>query len=252
MIRISRLVTAVLLAAPFTAAHGDIVFVGTVSINGTGLGAVNTVLTIQSKANNTAEQGCVTPTSNGSAFSTGNLVGNLCSIGSNDDLKTGASQTLTRNLLDVGILSGSAFGIIFNASEPGGNSISLDNLVAYFMNTSGQTFSANLFCGSECDFASTQEGTGKSGALFMLNNTQAASLQTFITNSGGAGNVYVGLGAAAGNKPGFEATGGLETFFVFNAVQGVTFSIVPEPSTTVLATTGFLGLALIARRRRRA
>jgi hypothetical protein len=61
--------------------------------------------------------------------------------------------------------------------------------------------------------------------------------------------VFVGLGAAAGVP--FPATGGLETFFVFNAVQGVTFSVVPEPSTTILVASGFVGLAAVARRRRR-
>jgi hypothetical protein len=241
-----QLATAVLLTLPVSAAQADLILVGTVSINGTGLGAVNTVLTITSQANNTTEQGCVIPTG-GANFGVGNLSGNLCSIGSNGDLQ---NQTQTRNLGDVGILSGSAFGVVFNASEPGGNSISLDNLVAYFRDGSGNTLSAALACGGKCDFASTEEGTGKSGVLFQLNNAEAADLQTFITNAGGASNVYVGLGAAAGS-PGFEATGGLETFFVFNAVQGVTFSVVPEPSTTILVASGFVGLAAVVRRRRR-
>jgi hypothetical protein len=246
MKRLTQLATAALLTMPVSAAHADLILVGTVSINGTGLGAVNTVLTITSQANNTTEQGCVSPTSNGASFGTGNLIGNVCSFGSNGDLQ---NQTQTRNLGDVGILSGSAFGVVFNASEPGGNSISLDNLVAYFMDASGHTMSAALACGVLCNFASTEEGTGKSGVLFQLNNAEAAGLQTFITNAGGASNVFVGLGAAAGVP--FPATGGLETFFVFNAVQGVTFSVVPEPSTTILVASGFVGLAAVARRRRR-
>jgi len=245
MKRFTQLATAALLTLPLSAARADLILVGTVSLTGTGLGAVNTVLTITSPANSTTEQGCVIPTG-GATFGLGNLVGNLCNVGSNTDIQ---NQTQTRNLGAVGILSGSAFGVVFNASEPGGNSISLDNLVAYFRDGSGNTLSAALACGGMCDFASTDPGTGNSGILFQLNGTEAAALQTFITAAGGANNVYVGLGAAAGVP--FPATGGLETFFVFNAVQGVTFSVVPEPSTTILVASGFVGLAAVARRRRR-
>ena len=248
MNRFTRFAALTLVVTPFVAARADLVLVGPVTIGGTGLGTVNTVLTITSQANNTSEEGCIIPTSNGTSSSLGTLTGNTCGGAASGDIQTGASQTLTRNLGATGVTSAQNFAILFNASEPAGNSISLNNLVAYFMNSTGGTFNAPLNCGSACNFASTQTGTGNTGQMFQFNATEAASFAAFITASGGVNNIWVGLGALAGTTPGFEATGGNETFFVFNSGQAVT---TPEPSTTALMATGLIGLVGFVRRRRR-
>jgi hypothetical protein len=165
------------------------------------------------------------------------------------DVQNGASQTLTQNLGATGVTSAQNFAILMNAAEPGGNSISLNNLVAYFMNSSGGTFQAALNCPSPtCNFASTQTGTGNSGFAFQLDAAETASFASFIAASGGVNNIWVGLGALAGTTTGFEATGGQETFFIFNGTQA---TLTPEPSTTVLMASGLIGLAGFVRRRRR-
>jgi hypothetical protein len=250
MNRFVRLAALSLVATPLAAARADLVFGGIVTVGGTGLGTVNTVLTITSQANNTSEEGCVTPTSNGTSSALGTLSGNTCNTGTvSADIQTGASQTLTRNLGATGVTSATNFAILLNAAEPSGNSISLNNLVAYFMNSTGGTFSAPLSCpGTQCDFNSTSTGTGNSGFMFQLNSTEASAFQTFINSAGGVNNIWVGLGALAGTTTGFEATGGQETFFVFNSGQATT---TPEPSTTVLMASGLVGLFGYARRRRR-
>ena len=234
-----------LLVTPFTVARADLVFGGIVTVGGTGLGTVNTVLTIQ---DNPTEQGCVGFTSGGDVtgnFTTSNQSG--CPSGTNTDVKTGSSQTQTRTLSEAGITTGSNFAILFNAAEPSGNSISLDGLVATFYNaTTGALLFSAVYTGTNpLNFPTTQTGTGNTGAEFTLNSTEAAQLQTFITSLG-AGNVRVGLGASAGNPN--SAEGGNETFFIFNAN---TATVVPEPSTVVLTATGMLGLVGYIRRRRR-
>jgi PEP-CTERM motif-containing protein len=233
------------LALPFAAARADLVFDGIVTVGGTGLGTVTTVLTFQ---NDPTEQGCVGFTSGGDVtgnFTTFNQSG--CTAGTNTDVKTGASQTLTRTLSESGITSGSNFAILFNAAEPSGNSISLDGLVANFYNaTTGALLFSAVYTGTNpLNFPSTQTGTGNTGAEFTLNAAEAAELQGWITTLGTSG-IRVGLGASAGNPD--AAQGGVETFFIFNSGNA---TAVPEPSTVVLTASGMIGLVGFVRRRRR-
>lgn len=234
-----------LVVMPFAVARADLVFGGIVTVGGTGLGTVNTVLTIQ---NNPTEAGCVGFTSGGDVtgtFTSSSQSG--CTSGTDTDIKTGASQTQTRTLADASVTSGSNFSILFNAVEPSGNSISLDGLVATFYNaTTGAVLFSAVYTGTNpLNFPSTQTGTGNTGAEFHLNSTEAAELQGFI-NTLGTGGIRVGLGASAGNPN--PAEGGNETFFIFNSGAA---TVVPEPSTVVLTASGMLGLVGFVRRRRR-
>lgn len=243
--QLMRLSALAMLAVPFATARADLVYGGIVTVGGTGLGTVNTVLTIQ---NSPTEQGCVGYSAGGDVignFSTSNQSG--CPSATNTDVKTGASQTQTRSLLDAGVTAGSNFAILFNAVEPSGNSISLDGLVATFYNgTTGALLFSAVYTGlNPLTFPTTQTGTGNTGAEFTLNAAEAAQLQGFI-NTLGLGNVRVGLGASAGVPE--TAAGGNETFFIFNSGAA---TVVPEPSTMVLTAGGMLGLVGFVRRRRR-
>lgn len=233
-----KLSVLALLAAPFAVARADLVLVGPVTIGGTGLGTVNTVLTIQSQGSSSTEQGCVGRS--GASDVIGNFATSGCTAATNTDVLTGASQTQTRTLAEAGITSGSTFAILLNASEPGGNGMTVTSVVATFYNTTGGTFTASFL--TPTSFPTTQTGTGNTGLEFTLNATQAAALQAFITAAGGTGNVRVGIATQLA-----DVTGGNETFFVFNS--GVA-SVVPEPSTIVLTASGLFGLAGFVRRRR--
>ena len=121
----------------------------------------------------------------------------------------------------------------------------MDHLVANFYNaTTGALLFTATYNGVPQLFPSTETGTGNTGFGFTLNATQAAALQTLINANGGLTNVSVGLATGLS-----QATGGNETFFIFNS--GVA-SVVPEPSTIVLTASGLFGLAGFVRRRRRA
>jgi len=236
-----KLSVLALLAAPLAVARADLVFMGVVTVGGTGLGAVNTVLTIQSTANNTTEQGCVGDSSLGDVIGLFQATG--CTTATATDVKTGASQTQTRTLAEAGITSASNFAILLNAAEPAGNEIQLEHLVVNFYNaTTGALLFTATYNGVPQLFPSTETGTGNTGFGFTLNGAQAASLQTAIGLNGGLTNVSVGLASQL-----TQATGGNETFFIFNSGAA---SVVPEPSTIVLTASGLFGLAGFVRRRR--
>ena len=230
-----------LVGTPFLAAHADLVLVSPniVTVGGTGLGAVNTVLTIQGQGNATTEAGCV---SFGEVLGN-SMTGGVCS-GPTGDVKTGASQTQTRTLADAGITSGSNFAVFFNAAEPSGNSITLNSLTVSFYNSTGTLLHVANYVAAPTTFGVTATGTGNSGYLFALNSAEATTLQTFITSLGAA-NIRVGMAASAS-----DAQGGNETFFIFNQ-QTTPVGAVPEPSTVALMATGLFGLVGVARRRRR-
>ena len=216
-----------------TAARADLVPLDPVDFTGTGLGAVNTVLTIQSPRNSTTEAGNVAWDGSADVFS--------------GDVKTGASQTLTRTLGDLGVLSADSLRVVFNASEPGNaaNGITLDALTfsAYAPTTGSLIFSASLL--APIDYADTFNGAGNSGFVFGLSGTEATEFAAAVAASGFSfDSIRAGLSAGASH-----ATGGNETFFIADAGA---VAAVPEPQTYALLMAGLGAVGFVARNRRRA
>jgi len=238
--------TAVALASLATigvgTARADLVYIGTVTVGGTGLGTVNTVLTLTSTANNTTEQGCV---GRGAAADfIGSTAVGACVAGATTDVQTGASQTQTRTLAEAGVTTGANFAILFNAVEPAGNEITLNSLSATFYSLTGTVLYTATYTAAPINFLSTQTGTGNTGEAFTLNAAQAAILQGLINTNTAAG-IRVGLSTKAGDP--LAATGGHETYFIFNSGLA---TVTPEPSTVALVATGLVGLVGFVRRRR--
>lgn len=215
----------VMLAA--SSSHASLVQISPENFGGTGLGSVNTILTIQ---NTPSETGTVSVgmTSGGADVITG-------------DAKTGASQTQTRSISDLGLTSAADLRVVFNATEPAGNSISLDNLVlSIYSSTGAVLFNSGAF--TPVLFSDTFTGTGNSGFVFALDATQAAAAQS------------AGFGSTT-NRIGLLATatlsaGGNETFFVANkgTPVGLPPAAIPEPTTLALLGLGLLGFAVSRRK----
>lgn len=227
-----------LLAAPFGVARADLVFNGLVDLGGTGLGAVNTVLTI---ANSPTELGCVswngTTTVLGASIS--GTTGQCTGTGDQNGLNS------TQLLSATGVTSGSNYAILFNPAEPGNDqSVTLNTLVATFYNNAGTLiFQAPLAVNNQT-FNAADQGTGNTGFEFILDAAESATLQGFIAALG-TSNIHVGLASTLGVP--VSSDGAHETFFVFNSGLA---STVPEPSTAVLMATGLFGLVGFVRRRR--
>jgi len=217
-------VTAALLAGA-GAANAQLVLVAPEDFGGSGLGAVNTVLTITSPANSTFESGAVGIDGSGNQFMTGDT----------------QAQTMARTIGSLGVTSASDLRVVFNASEPAGGSITLDDLVLNIYSASGSVlFTSAAF--TPVSFDSTNTGTGNSGFVFGLTAAQAASFASAVGASGFTfDSIRAGLGASASG-----ATGGHETFFIADAGP---VTAVPEPQTYALLLAGLGAVGFAARRR---
>jgi len=206
-------------------AHASLVYEGVINLTGTGLGAVDTVLTIQ-------ETGAGDGVESGSVSWTG-----TADAATGPDVKTGASQTQT--ILALGPVD--ALRVIFNPNEPGnaaGQAITLDNLVLSLFSGSGSVlFTSGIF--TPITFLDAGQGTGSAGFAFLLDSAQTTSLNVALAG-GGLGSRY-GLSAQAS-----DATGGPETFFIAQDI-----SPVPLPAALPLFATGLGALGLLSWWRKR-
>lgn len=203
-------------------ANAVLVFDGQVSTQGAGLGAVNTVLTMQSPGNSTVETASVGRALN----STEDVI--------SGDAKTGASQTQTLSLESLGITSASDLRVVFNPSEPGSSNktgINLQDLQLNIYSPTGTVlFNSGAF--NPVSFAQT----GNSGMVFKLDAATASVAQAAAFGPNSQGNL-IGLSATANN-----AEGGFESFQIMAAA-------VPEPATYGLLAAGLLAIGLAVRRR---
>jgi hypothetical protein len=196
--------------------------------SGSGLGAVNTVLTLQGKGNASFEAGSVGRAAGG----TSDLL--------QGDVKTGTSQTQTRSIESLGVQSAADLRVVFNAVEPGnqGAGVTLTDLrLNIYSPTGSLLFTSGAF--SPVALQDTATGAGSSGFVFALDAADATLAQAAAFGAGGQANL-VGLSASVS-----DASGGAETFYVASNV-----TLVPEPATYAMLLAG-LGLLGLQKRRRR-
>ena len=201
--RLRRLAFALIVAAGLgvVVAHASLIQTTAVLTNGSGIGGVNTVLTVQGTP---AESGCVAW--NGAADVIGASACPPGVPGGNES--TGASQTQTRTLAELGIANAADVRIVVNTVEPGGNPITLTQLVLriYDGATGAVLFTSSL--PAPITFTFTNTGGGTSGFVFLMDAADAAAAQVFFANPANR------LGLAASFS---DAAGGGETLYIVNA-----------------------------------
>lgn len=206
-------------------AHASLTLLGPIDQVGTGLGAVDTILTLQSPADSTTESGNVRWDGADDVVD-----GNTIAI----------NQTLTFG--DLGVHHASEIVIVFNPVEPGKadtNSITLTDLrLSIFDAGGGELFNSGALT-EALFFPTTDPGTGKAGFAFVLDATQAATAEADAFGDNFSPLNRIGLSAIID-----DATGGHETFF------GLTAPI-PEPETYAMMLAGLGLMGVVARRRER-
>ena len=138
----------------------------------------------------------------------------------------------------LGITSASQIGVLFNATEPSGNSINVTDVTLKFY-TSGGTF-LGAIDGSQ-PFTDTNPGNGVAGFTFVVSADEQAYVNGLLATGG------------SGTTLALEATmtdfaGGPDSFLVYNLSTGV--QPIPEPETYALMLAGLGAMGFTARRRK--
>lgn len=188
-----------------------------VAINGTGFGNVSTLITLQTANGQTnSEAGCI---------GLGNATTN-CGIAVDGKIKNSS----TTQPVPAGITSAADLRFVFNASEPSGNSITLNQFeISFYGNSNTALFTANI--PTPITLIPTQPGVGNSGFVFQIGSSDLAE-----ANVAFAATTAIGAGFSAANASGGQDTVFLATLPGLSGEAGM-----PEP-----ASYGLLGIALVA------
>lgn len=220
-------------------------------LKGTGIGAVNTVLTVQ---NNDSENGCVSYGAGGVQTTGSTFNGTKCT-GSAADVKKGASQTPSSfPLSTIGITTTggiSQFGLVYNINQTNSTLLlDLNSLAAIFFNPiTGAVLLNATYVGPQLQSSGIQ-GTGGSGFFFVLDSTEQAELLTNIHTAGldsNVGSILLGGQLSAGTTA-HPSTDGPENIFAFNTGTNTPVGV-PDPASIFTLGSALIAAGGYARRR---
>ena len=244
-----------------TPASASLIYNANISISAQGFGNVPRDLSVQGA--NPTERGCVGVAAGGGiTFGTcindsqvhdGNGVTNASGTADMpnplaDDQKYGVPT-----LASLGWVSGADIGLLFNAIEPSGNSITVNDITLKFYNsTTGALIAAidgPITPGGlevPLTFDPSQPGNGSAGFVFTVDAAEQAWLATnlfaLVGANGGASNIQIALESTLSNS-----AAGPESWTAINIhAPGV-----PEPAAWALMLLGFGGIGMALRRSRK-
>ncbi len=239
-------VAALALTLP-TLASAGLVFDATILTPAQGFGTAPRALTLQATGQDTFASGGLGW--DGSAITYGSVLANEAQVlmangVTNQSGTTSLPNSLTDNqkygvptIGSLGITAASQIGVLFNATEPSGNSIHVTDVTLKFFTSDGTLLGA---IDGSFDFSSSNPGNGVAGFTFVVDELQQPMVDGWLM-TGGAG-TRLSLEASVTNFG-----GGPETFLIYNLS---TVTAISEPQTLPLMLAGLGAVGFVARRRR--
>jgi len=226
-------------------AGAALIFDSNILVSGQGFGNNPRLLTIQGSG---TESGCVGIGGSGSTLlgGVGACIADALVHDGNAVSNSGGSEVnpLSDNqkfgiptLAELGWKQASDIGLVFNATEPGGNSINVQDITLKFYN--GTTL-LGAIDGSQT-FANTNPGNGVAGFTFKVDQAEQTFLNNLVFAQQGFGNYRIALESTLS-----DAAGGPESWLAVNLGNAV-----PEPSTWGLMILGIGMIGGAMRRRQR-
>jgi len=144
-------------------------------------------------------------------------------------------------LASLGITDANQIAILFNATEPGSDSINVTDVTLNFFSPTGTLITS---LDGQQAFPNTFAGNGVAGFVFVVDATEQAVLSSTIFASPDFGSVILSLNSSLTG-----ATGGPDTFRIINLSAPPVAGDVPEPATVLLVALGCLIAARSVRRK---
>ena len=245
----------IVVAAAFAMPHqavANLVYDSSIHATGQGFGAAPRALTLQATgASSTTESGCVGVGAGGAiTFGTcitdasvhlGNGVSNLNGTGDMPNPLTAGLKYGIPTIGSLGITTASQIAILFNATEPSGDSANVIDLTLKFYSASGTFLGA---IDGQQNFLSTNPGNGVAGFTFVVDLAQQAYVNSLLL-LGGSGTTLALESTIT------DVAGGPESFLIYNLSNpGGPGTSIPEPAEVALMGLGLLGIAWMRKRNR--
>lgn len=233
----SALTLGLALAGP-KVASASLIYDASISVSGSGLGAVTTLVTAHETGGNPAtpgtESNCVQWIAG--ADSQGACLGNYI-VGGDPG---GQGNVGTKTLAEIGALKAGDVGVVVNLSETGQDlTVQLQALALIFYNMAGTQLGAFFLDPALVGTSYTSgEGTGLGGSGFVFRLDAAQQAQA---------NALVGVHRVGGGLSVSGFNDGQETMYLFNIPGGT--PTIPEPASLLLFGTGLAGVGKVMRRR---